>query len=87
MRSILAFTIEIAVATFPIPFVTPYIGVGWDRTEVKDQSSIHKGMTGDAEGFSYGFGVAVSLLMIHGNAGVTYTDGIPNYTLGINVGF
>lgn len=76
-----------AIATFPVPYVTPYIGLGWDRTEVKDKSSIHSGMKGDADSFSYGFGVSVSILMINGNAGVTYTDGVPNYTLGLNVGF
>ncbi|MBQ3835355.1 MAG: hypothetical protein II816_07580 [Elusimicrobia bacterium] len=76
-----------AIATFPVPYVTPYVGLGWDRTKVKDKSSIHEGMTGSADGFSYGFGVSVSILMINGNAGVTYTDGVPNYTLGLNVGF
>lgn len=76
-----------AIATFPVPYVTPYIGVGWDQTKVKDKSSIHEGMTGSADGLTYGFGVSVSILMINGNVGVTYTDGVPSYTLGLNVGF
>ncbi len=76
-----------AVATFPIPFVTPYAGVGYDRTEVKAKSSIHDGMTGSADGLSYSLGVSVSILVVNGNVGVTYTDGIPSYTFGLNIGF
>ncbi len=76
-----------ATGTFPIPYVTPYVCVGWDRTKVEDKSSIHSGMTGSAEGMGYGFGVSVSILSIYGNVGVHYTDGVPGYTFGLNVGF
>ncbi len=76
-----------ATATFPVPFVTPYVCVGWDQTKVEDKSSIHSGMTGSADGMGYGFGVAISILVVNGNIGVHYTDGVPSYTFGLNVGF
>lgn len=76
-----------AVATFPIPFVTPYIGVGWDRTNTEAKSSIHEGMSKSTDKMTYGFGVAVSILMINGSLGITYNDGIPNYSFGLGLGF
>lgn len=76
-----------AVATFPIPIVTPYIGVGWDQTEVKAKSSDREGMTGSDDGFGYSFGVSISAAVINGNIGVSYYDGVPNYTFGLNMGF
>ena len=44
-------------------------------------------MTGSADGLSYSLGVSVSILVVNGNVGVTYTDGIPSYTFGLNIGF
>lgn len=76
-----------ATATFPVPFVTPYVCVGWDRTEVEDKSSIHSGMKGSDDGVGYGFGVAISIVVVNGHAGVQYNDGVPSYTFGLNVGF
>lgn len=76
-----------AIATFPIPFVTPYIGVGWDRTNTTAKSSIYDGMSKATDKMSYGFGIAVSVLILNGSLGITYNDGIPNYSFGLNLGF
>ncbi len=76
-----------AVATFPVPFVTPYIGVGWDRTYTKAKSSNYEGLSTSTDKMTYGFGVAVSILMIKGSLGIAYNHGIPNYTVGLNLGF
>lgn len=76
-----------AVATFPIPFVTPYIGAGWDKTKTEAKSSIYEGMSAETDKVTYGFGVAVSVLMINGSLGITYNDGIPEYSFGLGLGF
>lgn len=76
-----------AIATFPIPFVTPYVAVGWDKTEVEAKSSDREGMTGSSDGVGYSLGVAISVFVLNGNVGVTYCDGVPNYTFGLSLGF
>lgn len=76
-----------AVATFNVPFVTPYIGLGWDTTNLKPKSSNKQYLSGSASCMGYSAGVAVSVLMINGNAGVTIYDGTPNYSFGISAGF
>lgn len=76
-----------AVATFPIPYVTPYIGVGFDRTKTEAKSSNYEGMSAQADRMAYSLGVSVSILMLNGSVGVTYRDGVPNYTFGVSAGF
>jgi len=76
-----------AIATFPVPIVTPYIGAGWDRTKTEAKSSKYEGMSVETDKITYGFGVAVSVLMINGSVGITYNDGIPQYTFGLGLGF
>jgi len=76
-----------AVATFDVPFVTPYIGIGWDTTTLKPKSSTKQNLSGTASCMGYSAGVAISVLMINGNVGVTIYDGTPNYSFGISAGF
>lgn len=75
------------VATFGIPFVTPYVGIGWDKTTVKPQSSNKQYLSGTASNVGYSAGVAISVLMLNGNVGVTIYDGEPNYNFGLSAGF
>lgn len=76
-----------AVATFPIPYVTPYAGIGFDRTKTEAKSSNYEGMSAEVDRMAYSLGVSVSILMLNGSIGVTYRDGIPNYTFGVSAGF
>ena len=76
-----------AVAAFPIPHVTPYVGVGFDRTRSEAKSSNKEGLSAEADNIGYSLGVSVSILMINGSVGVTVYDGVPSYTFGLSAGF
>ncbi len=76
-----------AVATFNVPIVTPYVGIGWDTTNLKPKSSDKQDLTGSASAMGYSAGVAVSFAMINGNVGITVYDGQPNYSFGLSAGF
>ena len=74
-----------ACATFDqIPFVTPYIALGWDKVNLKPKSSNKQYLTGEAENFGYGLGVAVNIVTFHLSCGVSWYRGVPNYTFGLN---
>ena len=74
-----------AVATFDhIPFVTPYVSVGWDKAKLKPKSSSKQHLTGEADNFGYGLGVSISIVTFHVSGGVSWYRGIPNYTFGLN---
>lgn len=76
-----------AVATFNIPIVTPYVGLGWDFTKAIAKSSIRKNMEGSYDGFGYYAGVAISALVINGSLGIGVYDGDVSYTFGLSLGF
>ncbi len=76
-----------AVATFNIPIVTPYVAIGFDKTNLKPQSSNKQNLSGSSSSMGYSAGVAVSFAMINGNAGITIYDGRPNYSFGLSAGF
>ncbi|WP_372518810.1 hypothetical protein [Candidatus Ruminimicrobiellum ovillum] len=76
-----------AVATFNIPIVTPYIGVGWDKTKVNPKSSNKQDLEGSYEGFGYYAGVSVSAVIINGTVGISVYDGYVSYTIGLSSGF
>lgn len=76
-----------AVAIFPVPFVSPYLGVGFDRTKSEAKSSTKEGMSAEVDKVSYSLGVSISMLVLNGSLGVTFCDGIPNYTVGLSAGF
>ena len=76
-----------ACATFDqIPFVTPYLALGWDKVKLKPKSSNKQNLTGEADNFGYGLGVAVNVLTFHLSCGVSWYRGVPSYTFGLNVG-
>ncbi|GAB1402711.1 hypothetical protein MASR1M68_16220 [Elusimicrobiota bacterium] len=76
------------VATFDqLPFVMPYAGIGWSRTELKPKSSSKQHLTGADATMGYTLGMSVSVLMINADANVTWYDMIPNYSLSISAGF
>ncbi len=76
------------VATFDqLPFVMPYAGIGWSRTELKPKSSYKQHLTGTDSTMGYTLGMSVSVLMINADANVTWYDMIPNYSLSISAGF
>jgi len=75
-----------ACATFDqIPFVTPYVSVGWDKVKLKPKSSNKQNLTGEADNFGYGLGVAVNIVTFHLSCGVSWYRGVPNYTFGLNL--
>ncbi|MCR4662740.1 MAG: hypothetical protein K5622_02485 [Endomicrobiaceae bacterium] len=76
-----------AVASFPIPYVTPYVGIGFDRTKSEAKSSTKEGLSAQADNMGYSLGVSVDILMISGSLGVTFYDGVPSYTFGLSAGF
>lgn len=76
-----------AVATFNLPIVTPYIGVGWDKTMAKPKSSNKQGLEGSYEGFGYYAGVSVSAIIINGTVGISVYDGYVSYTFGLSSAF
>ena len=76
-----------AIATFNIPMVTPYVGIGWDTTKVNPKSSNRQDLEGSYEGFGYYAVVAISLAVINGNLGVGLYDGDVSYTFGLSLGF
>ena len=76
-----------AVATFNIPMVTPYVGIGWDMTKVNPKSSNKQNLEGSYDGFGYYAGVAISVLVVHGNLGIGIYDGDVSYTFGLSLGF
>ena len=76
-----------AIATFNIPMVTPYVGIGWDTTKVNPKSSNRQDLEGSYEGFGYYAGVAISVAVINGNLGVGIYDGDVSYTFGLSLGF
>ena len=76
-----------AVATFNVPIVTPYVGLGWDFTKAIAKSSTRQNMEGNYDGFGYYAGVAISAAVINGNLGIGIYDGDINYTFGLSLGF
>ncbi len=76
-----------AVASFPIPYVTPYVGIGFDRTKSEAKSSDHDGLSAEVDNVAYSLGVSVDILTIKGSVGVTFHDGVPSYNLGVGAGF
>ncbi len=76
-----------AVATFNVPIVTPYIGLGWDRTKAIAKSSDRKNMEGESDGFGYYAGIAISALVVNGSLGIGVYDGDVSYTFGLSLGF
>ena len=76
-----------ATATFNLPIVTPYIGVGWDKTIVNPKSSNRQGLEGSYEGFGYYAGVSISAIVINGTIGISVYDGYVSYTFGLSSAF
>lgn len=76
-----------AVATFNLPVVTPYVGLGWDKTIAKPKSSNKEGLEGSYEGFGYYAGVSVSAIVINGTVGISVYDGYVSYTFGLSSAF
>jgi len=76
-----------AVATFNLPVVTPYIGVGWDMTKVNPKSSNKQNLEGSYEGFGYYAGVSIAAVIINGTIGISVYDGDVSYTFGLSSGF
>ena len=76
-----------AVATFNLPVVTPYVGLGWDKTIAKPKSSNKEGLEGSYEGFGYYAGVSVSAIVINGTVGISVYDGYVSYTIGLSSAF
>ena len=76
-----------AVATFNLPIVTPYIGIGWDKTIAKPKSSSKQGLEGSYEGFGYYAGVSISAIIINGTVGISVYDGYVSYTFGLSSAF
>lgn len=76
-----------AVAAFPIEYVTPYLGIGFDRTKSEAKSSNKEGLSAEVDNIGYSLGVSVNILMINGSFGVTFHDGVPSYNLGLSAGF
>ena len=75
------------VATFNIPIVTPYVGIGWNTTKVNPKSSDRQNLEGSSDGFGYYAGVAISAVIVNGNLGIGIYDGEVSYTFGISLGF
>ena len=76
-----------AVATFNLPVVTPYIGLGWDMTKVNPKSSDKQNLEGSSDCFGYYAGVAISAVIVNGNLGIGIYDGEVTYTFGLSLGF
>ncbi len=76
-----------AVATFNLPIVTPYVGVGWDKTKANPKSSNKQNLEGSYEGFGYYAGVSVSAIIINGTVGISVYDGYVSYTFGLSSAF
>ena len=76
-----------AVATFNLPIVTPYVGIGWDKTIVNPKSSNKQGLEGSYEGFGYYVGVSISAVVINGTVGISVYDGYVSYTFGLSSAF
>ncbi|MBR3654970.1 MAG: hypothetical protein IKN62_06035 [Elusimicrobia bacterium] len=76
-----------AVATFNLPIVTPYVGIGWDKTIAKPKSSYRQNLEGSYEGFGYYAGVSVSAIIINGTVGISVYDGYVSYTFGLSSAF
>ena len=75
------------VAAVPIEYVTPYLGIGFDRTKSEAKSSNKEGLSAEVDNIGYSLGVSVNILMINGSFGVTFHDGVPSYNLGLSAGF
>ena len=76
-----------AVATFNLPIVTPYVGIGWDKTKISPKSSNKQNLEGSYEGFGYYAGVSVSAIIINGTVGISVYDGYVSYTFGLSSAF
>ena len=76
-----------AVASFPLPFVSPYVGVGFDRTKSEAKSSTKEGLSVEVDSVGYSLGVSINILVLRGSAGVTFHDGEPNYNFSLSAGF
>ena len=76
-----------AVATFNIPIVTPYVGLGWDFTKAIAKSSSKQNTEGSSDGFGYYAGVSISAAVINGSLGIGVYDGDVSYTFGLSLGF
>ena len=75
------------VATFNLPIVTPYVGIGWDKTKISPKSSNKQNLEGSYEGFGYYAGVSVSAIIINGTVGISVYDGYVSYTFGLSSAF
>lgn len=76
-----------AVATFNLPIVTPYVGIGWDKTKISPKSSNKQNLEGSYEGVGYYAGVSVSAIIINGTVGISVYDGYVSYTFGLSSAF
>ena len=76
-----------AVATFNLPIVTPYVGIGWDKTTANPKSSNRQNLEGSYEGFGYYAGVSISAIVINGTVGISVYDGYVSYTFGLSSAF
>ena len=76
-----------AVASFPLPFVSPYVGIGFDRTKSEAKSSNKEGLSVDVDKVRYSLGVSINILMLRGSAGITFREnGVPSYHFSLSAG-
>ena len=76
-----------AVASFPLPFVSPYVGIGFDRTKSEAKSSNKEGLSVDVDKVRYSLGVSINILVLRGSAGITFREnGVPSYHFSLSAG-
>lgn len=76
-----------AVAYFgEVPFVKPYVFVGYDMTDLKLKSSDYSGLSSNVQGAGYGVGANASLGLINLSGAVSFYEGNPNFSINIFLG-